>query len=489
MAGRSLARGRTARPGGTQRRRATRADARRPAAARRPSSSSCLAEAQLLGNDGVRGADDERRRPHRQQLGCAAGGWHDAPRPGAPSRPSGAPGAARSRCPSSAATSGSMSPMRRMGWRLAVTPVSPLEQPAGRRPARPSTRPPGPGPGRRSSWSSRTPAAGHRCGAPGGRGGRDPARRRRRRAAAAVAARRPLVSRSSWASLKARIAVRCWPREANVDSSRPSSSKATSSRCGPISVAPFHISFSRVSIETPAQRVRVSSRHPRRRRWSGSASVSGSSPGGDLRVCASDSGPASWASASRRQSTMRAALLDDRPRPSRAARPAPPCSSRIARSRLLRWVRARRVGGHRGAPPRAPSGPPACRATLRRQRRASRRRAACPRARRGRPAAPRARADGRRATPLTMTRLRPPPRAGPGDRPPRALSPPDWPEPRASSRANRRPRRSARRPRWPGASWPCASTTSASSRLVLPVGVRADDHLRPARESRPPASA
>ena len=31
--------------------------------------------------------------------------------------------------------------------------------------------------------------------------------------------------------------------------------KTTSSRCGPISVAPFHISFSRVSIETAAQRV------------------------------------------------------------------------------------------------------------------------------------------------------------------------------------------------------------------------------------------
>ena len=55
------------------------------------------------------------------------------------------------------------------------------------------------------------------------------------------------VSRSSSASLNARIAVRCWPRDANVASVRPSSSNATSSRCGPTSVEPFQTSFSAVS--------------------------------------------------------------------------------------------------------------------------------------------------------------------------------------------------------------------------------------------------
>ena len=56
-----------------------------------------------------------------------------------------------------------------------------------------------------------------------------------------------LATNSTWASLSARIAVRCWPREANVERSRPSSSKETSSRCGPTSVAPFQSSFSTVS--------------------------------------------------------------------------------------------------------------------------------------------------------------------------------------------------------------------------------------------------
>ena len=43
-----------------------------------------------------------------------------------------------------------------------------------------------------------------------------------------------LVRRSSSASLRARIAVRCWPREANVGQvAAPSSSKTRSSRCGP----------------------------------------------------------------------------------------------------------------------------------------------------------------------------------------------------------------------------------------------------------------
>src|SRR6185436_17650021 len=47
-------------------------------------------------------------------------------------------------------------------------------------------------------------------------------------------------TRSSSASLRARIAVRCWPREAKAERSRPASTKAASSRCGPMSVVPFH---------------------------------------------------------------------------------------------------------------------------------------------------------------------------------------------------------------------------------------------------------
>ena len=55
------------------------------------------------------------------------------------------------------------------------------------------------------------------------------------------------VRTSSSASLSARIAVRCWPREAKLARSRPASSKTRSSRCGPISVDPFQTSFSAVS--------------------------------------------------------------------------------------------------------------------------------------------------------------------------------------------------------------------------------------------------
>ena len=69
----------------------------------------------------------------------------------------------------------------------------------------------------------------------------------RRRAGAAAAGRRAPVSRSSSASLKARMAVRCWPREAKPARSRPASSNARSSRCGPMSVEPFQTSFSAVS--------------------------------------------------------------------------------------------------------------------------------------------------------------------------------------------------------------------------------------------------
>ena len=90
-----------------------------------------------------------------------------------------------------------------------------------------------PGPGRRASWWSRTPAAA-------------PAIRRTRWArrsgsssentsSRSSSGGRPssAVRRSSSASLKARIAVRCWPRDANDASGRPPISNTRSSRCGP----------------------------------------------------------------------------------------------------------------------------------------------------------------------------------------------------------------------------------------------------------------
>ena len=67
------------------------------------------------------------------------------------------------------------------------------------------------------------------------------------------------VSRSSSASLKARIAVRCWPREANDASGRPPISNTRSSRCGPISVVPFQTSFSAVSASRRARASRTDS--------------------------------------------------------------------------------------------------------------------------------------------------------------------------------------------------------------------------------------
>ena len=90
-------------------------------------------------------------------------------------------------------------------------------------------------------------------------------------------------SRSSWASLQARIAVRCWPRDANPDRSRPSRSNARSSRCGPTSVAPFQTSFSAVSAKPSPERV-LGRLARRRRRVGDGAHGQPSLAGCDLRV-------------------------------------------------------------------------------------------------------------------------------------------------------------------------------------------------------------
>ena len=85
------------------------------------------------------------------------------------------------------------------------------------------------------------------------------------------------VSRSSSASLRARIAVRCWPREAKLARSRPASSKTRSSRCGPIERRPVPDLLVGRLDEPPGERVprrlagerrrvrHVAQRQPRRR--------------------------------------------------------------------------------------------------------------------------------------------------------------------------------------------------------------------------------
>ena len=147
------------------------------------------------------------------------------------------------------------------------------------------------------------------------------------------------VSRWTSASLRARIAVRCWPREANAASGRSSRRKTMSSRWGPTRVAPFHSSLSAVS----ASRRRMASAgdsDASRRRVGHVAHRQAALTGRDLGV-------------GRRQRLRpgRPAWPDGRPRsrrprrrgarPSRAAGRVPAVPSRIARSRLLRWARAR----------------------------------------------------------------------------------------------------------------------------------------------------
>ena len=125
----------------------------------------------------------------------------------------------------------------------------------GARPPRASRSRAAPGRGRPGSSSSRTPGAAPRSGGRGGPAGPGRARRRRRRGAGAAGARRGSVTRSSSASLSARIAVRCWPREANAARSRPPMTNATSSRCGPIERRAVPELLLRRLAEPPRERV------------------------------------------------------------------------------------------------------------------------------------------------------------------------------------------------------------------------------------------
>ena len=141
----------------------------------------------------------------------------------------------------------------RRAWRRPVRPRPP-------RPRRPRAAPDRDRPG---WWSSRMPGGARRSAGRGVPAVRGRARRRRRRGAGAGVVRRAPSARSSSASLSARIAVRCWPREAKPARSRPSSSNTRSSRCGPTSVEPFQTSFSAVSARRRARASRRLARSPR----------------------------------------------------------------------------------------------------------------------------------------------------------------------------------------------------------------------------------
>ena len=135
------------------------------------------------------------------------------------------------------------------------------------------------------------------------------------------------VMTSSSASFRARIAVRCWPREANVARSRPPSSNTRSSRCGPTSVDPFQTSFSAVSASRRARASRADSP------GSGGALVAYRSVS---RSAAASSGAISaWAAArgSASVSRRRRRSVDDRP--ARIEERAVPEAQLVARRALL----------------------------------------------------------------------------------------------------------------------------------------------------------
>ena len=290
---------------------------------------------------------------------------------------------------------------------LAMRPSSVAPPWAGHRPRR-GDHGAGPGRGRRGWWSSRMPGAGPRSG---GRGGhRRSGSSSENTSSRSSSGGRPssAVRRSSSASLKARIAVRCWPREANDARARPSSSNTRSSRCGPTSVVPFQASLSAVSASRRARASRGDSPGSgwRVRRVADRQPACGGLVGGDLRVRRGE----------RRRRARRAGApappgrrrrLRAAPRPRTGARralPAPRGSS--SEARFAAGARARRPRGHEGRQGtvvqpagRAPRGagtgirqpaasPPARTCTVRRT-----------------PTS----AAARRATPFTRIRLRAPP--------------------------------------------------------------------------------
>ena len=275
------------------------------------------------------------------------------------------------------------------------------------------------------------------------------------------------VRRSSSASLNERIAVRCWPRDANPARSRPVSSKAMSSRCGPISVAPFQTSLSAVSTSRRAsasrgaltglcRRVRHVAEGQRRRRRL---------VGGDLGM-----GPSEWIRQARQE---REPIGHDPPAGVEERRVPEP---QLVASRALLADRAEEsVALLEGAPVRR-EGARVARASSRSRAGpgwhaaapASRRSAASPRARtrrrgavrRGSPRGGRVRSRGSACARSSHRRptARPPPRSCPA---------PTCPSTRARSVPQRisSPSDDVRCDR------PQASSTIASMRLVLPAAL------------------
>ena len=141
------------------------------------------------------------------------------------------PAAAPPRARAARAASGIRSPSRRIGRRrgvvIAADPV--LDAADGRGvgadvvscapssaagPPRPSRSRAAPGRGRRASSSSRTPGAAPRSGGRGAPGGRGSSSLKTSSSRSSGGRPSSAVRRSSSASLNARIAVRCWPRDA-----------------------------------------------------------------------------------------------------------------------------------------------------------------------------------------------------------------------------------------------------------------------------------
>ena len=297
---------------------------------------------------------DDRAPPPRRPASRAA----RADRPGSAGRsrdqlcdepvPGGArqrPAQLLARGPSARAASGRRSPTRRTGRRDGTRGSSKRRAGSRRRLAErgrrcrpcPSRRRSGvdlatPSPQRASAGSRSssvvvvTKACGSVRDAPDevGPAGRDPAREKtssRRRSGGRPSS---AVRRSSSASLRARIAVRCWPRDAKEARSRLSSANARSSRWGPTSVVPFQSSFSAVSREPPGQRV---------------AGVSPAVGAALLTYATSRRIPSSgaisaWAAASGAGELARAARW-------RASSDAPPRPRGASRPRRGSWSRAR----------------------------------------------------------------------------------------------------------------------------------------------------
>ena len=351
-------------------------------------------------------------------------------------------------------------------------------RPGGRHPARPPrrSRPTrAPGRGRRPWSSSRWPAAGSpmrrtRCARRSGSSSL-------KTSSSSRSGGRPSssVSRSSSASLSARIAVRCWPREA---------------KSGQVAAVRHRTRGRRDAVPRAWRRSRPPSRPSRARRRRSASSrrlprprparsrrsaARARAPGARSRVCAAASGSASAASVSCRQSRMR---------PPASHEDAVPVAQLLAVADLLAQPSQQRValgerpgvGGHR-RPRRSPRAVTRARRGSRAAATASPRRGACPRARRA-PCAGRRRAlSARRLTPLTRTRLRPARHGRQRETTTsRSSSRPAAPT-SAWLRAKSLPQRTSSTSAALRCERPLESTTSASRRFVLPAALRPDDDV------------